>query len=89
MKREELKRIEKDSLIRLNDDEADMVLELINHKLKNYEFEDDNSYCVPQMTMDVSCLREDVPKDSLTVDDALKNAPSKKYSYFEVKEFVE
>lgn len=34
-------------------------------------------------------VREDEPKDSLTVEEALMNTYEKKYSYFKVTEFVE
>ena len=34
-------------------------------------------------------LREDIPEESLTLEEALMNTYKKKYSYFQVKEFVE
>ncbi|NLW42426.1 MAG: hypothetical protein GXY89_04740 [Tissierellia bacterium] len=39
--------------------------------------------------VDFDELREDVPKKSLTSEEALMNTYKKKYSYFQVKEFVE
>lgn len=40
-------------------------------------------------TIDYKKLRDDKPKESLDVDEALKNTEDKKYSYFQLKEFVE
>ncbi len=34
-------------------------------------------------------LREDIPEESLSVEEALMNTKTKKYSYFQIVEFVE
>lgn len=41
------------------------------------------------MSEEVNNLREDVVKDMISRDDALKNAPSKDTDYFKVPKFIE
>lgn len=85
-----LKELYKSSEIEYEENDANIVNEYIKITLNNTEnielIEIDN---FRQNKVYYNELREDLPKESLDVDEALKNTSKRKYSYFEVKEFVE
>ncbi len=63
--------------------QIEKVLEFLDDFNNPYENKIDES------KLNFDNVREDEPKDSLTVEEALMNTYEKKYSYFKVTEFVE
>lgn len=87
---EYIKKLYKSSEIEYIDEEASVISDYIEKTLENTEninlLKSEN---LRFNTIEYNKLRDDIPKESLSVDDALKNTSKRKFSYFEVKEFVE
>lgn len=87
---EYIKKLYKSSEIEYIDEEASVISDYIEKTLENTEninlLKSEN---LSFNTIEYNKLRDDIPKESLSVDDALKNTSKRKFSYFEVKEFVE
>lgn len=67
-------------------DDFNGTLDLIE-KIKEIDVSD---VIETKYTNDINAyLREDVPEESLSIDEVLMNTKTKKYSYFQIMEFVE
>lgn len=85
-----IKEIAKTSCINMDVEEENLILkeiEKVIEYLGKYDALTGKSLDSPSMTFDDA--REDKPGTSLTLEEALKNTSTRKYSYFQVKEFVE
>lgn len=86
----DIKKIGKSSAISLSDEDEKILDNYISNTLKfitEQELLDGKS--AEFVSINYNELREDEPKASLEVEEALKNTEDKKYSYFQIKEFVE
>ena len=79
--------------IAINDEEIEILFEQINNILdyvsivKNYDCKDENE--LQFMLNDNNRLREDISNESISLQDALKNAPKKNDSFFKVPRVIE
>jgi len=93
MTKDELKDISNVIQISISDAEGDILLEQLNNVLAYVSKIDD--YCcddAPEMqfmTDDVNRFRDDVPLSSISLKDALANAPSKNDNFFKVPKVIE
>lgn len=84
-----IKELGKISNIGISDEEERIFLEQIESVVKfldEYKHSQGKEKADPIVEFDN--IREDEPKNSLTVEEALMNTYEKKYSYFQVTEFV-
>lgn len=93
MKKEEIIKLADDAYIDIDDEEIDNLIVDINEAIEYLEpMKEINTDSVKELTIvnDKRALfREDIPKEGLSLEDALKNSAATKYSYFEIVEFVE
>lgn len=86
----DIKKIGKSSAISLNDKDEKILDDYLSDTLKfisKQELLDGET--AEFASTNYNELREDEPKTSLDVEEALENTEDKKYSYFQIKEFVE
>ena len=93
MKKEDVIKLADDSYIDLDENEIERYLADFNDVIEYLEpMEKIDTDSVEELTIvnDKRALfRKDVSKEGLSVEDALRNSATTKYSYFEIVEFVE
>lgn len=93
MNKEDIKHIADIAQIDFSDQELDSFRESFNENLKLIEkikeIDTEGIDEVIQINGTENHIREDEVKESLSQEEALENAPTKKYGYFKLIKFVE
>ncbi len=93
MTKEELLELSKIIQIKIGDNEANILLNQLNgiidyvSKIENSTFDDETE--LQFMLAETNRLRKDMAATSITITEALKNAPKKNENFFKVPKVIE